>query len=78
MLDEFGETETAIGTLGVMTYLFGLAVGSVLLAPLSELYGRRPIYVGAMGIFTILTVPCALGKNLWGIILTRFFGYVLL
>lgn len=76
MMREFGETETAIGTLGVMTYLFGLAVGSVMLAPLSELYGRRPIYMGAMGIFTILTLPCALATNLWGIILTRFFGAV--
>ena len=76
MMADLGETDSTLGTLGVTTYLFGLAVGSVLFAPLSELYGRRPVYVGSMGIFTVLVIPTALGKTMWSIILVRFFGAV--
>ncbi len=74
MMSEFNETNQPAGTLGITTYLFGLAVGSVILAPLSELYGRRPIYVGAMGLFCLLCLPCALAKSMWSVILVRFFG----
>lgn len=76
MMEDLGETDSTKGTLGVTTYLFGLAVGSVLWAPLSELYGRRPVYWASMGIFTALIIPCALAKTLWSIILVRFFGAV--
>jgi MFS family permease len=74
MMEEFGETNTAIGTLGVTTYLFGLAAGSVIYAPLSELWGRRPIYWFALLGFVLLILPCALGNSLWSIIFVRFWG----
>ena len=76
MMEEFGETNTTLSTLGVTTYLFGLAIGSVVLAPLSEIWGRRPIYMCTMGIFTLLVLPCAMGTSMWEIILVRFFGFV--
>lgn len=44
MMKEFDVTDEAVATLGVTTYLLGLAAGSLILAPLSEIYGRRPIY----------------------------------
>lgn len=69
----FGTSET-ISLLGVTTYLLGMASGSVILAPLSEMYGRRPIYIIAMAIFTILVLPCALATSIEAILITRFFG----
>ncbi|KAL1310505.1 hypothetical protein AAFC00_000790 [Neodothiora populina] len=69
----FGINETT-GILGVTTYLLGMAVGSVILAPLSEMYGRRPIYIMAMALFVVLVLPCALAKNIEAILITRFFG----
>jgi len=42
----------------------GIAVGSVILAPLSEMYGRRPIYIIAMGLFIIFVIPCAVADNI--------------
>jgi multidrug resistance protein len=62
------------GILGVTTYLIGMAVGSVILAPLSEMYGRRPIYVAALGGFVIFVIPCAVAKNIETILIARFFG----
>lgn len=62
------------GILGVTTYLIGMAVGSVILAPLSEMYGRRPIYVAALGGFVVFVIPCAVAKNIETILVARFFG----
>jgi multidrug resistance protein len=76
MMDEFNIASEAIITLGVTTYLFGLAVGSLLLAPISETYGRKPVYAVAMFFFVILVIPCALAKDMTTIIVCRFFGAV--
>lgn len=74
MMDEFHETSEPIATLGVTTYLTGLACGSLILAPLSEIYGRRPVYIGGMLGFILLILPCALATSLPEIIVVRFFG----
>ncbi|KAI9670479.1 MAG: hypothetical protein M1817_004346 [Caeruleum heppii] len=74
MMEEFGIQSTSVGTLGLTTYLFGLAVGSVVLAPLSEVYGRRPVYIGSMVVFTIFVLPCALAKSLQEVLILRFLG----
>lgn len=60
--------------LGLTTYLAGLALGSVILAPLSEMYGRRPVYLIAVAMFMVLVIPCALAQNLATILAVRFFG----
>jgi hypothetical protein len=75
MMEEFDETSEPIATLGVTTYLFGLASGSLFLAPLSEIYGRRPVYLGCYLIFMILIIPCAVAKSLATVIVVRFFRY---
>jgi multidrug resistance protein len=76
MMEEFDISSEAITTLGVTTYLFGLAVGSLILAPISETYGRKPVYAIAMFFFVILIIPCALAKDMATIIVVRFFGAV--
>ncbi|KAL5394241.1 hypothetical protein PMIN06_006007 [Paraphaeosphaeria minitans] len=60
--------------LGLTTYLSGLALGSVVLAPLSEMYGRRPVYLIAVAMFIVLIIPCALAQNLATVLTVRFFG----
>lgn len=74
MMAEFHQNNEPIVTLGVTTYLVGLACGSLILAPFSELFGRRPVYLFSMLIFGLLILPCALAKNLPSIIVVRFFG----
>lgn len=70
---EFGVT-TPIATLGLTTYLLGLAVGSLIVAPLSELYGRQSVYLGCMAAAVLLVIPCGLAKSLTEMIVIRFFG----
>ncbi|KAL9624553.1 MAG: hypothetical protein Q9160_001217 [Pyrenula sp. 1 TL-2023] len=74
MMAEFDIDSEPIATLGVTTYLFGLAIGSVILAPVSETYGRKPVYATAMLLFLLLLIPCALATSMAEIIVVRFFG----
>lgn len=45
-----------------------------MLAPLSEMYGRRIIYILALGLFLLFVLPSALAQNINTILVTRFFG----
>ncbi|KAF2998204.1 hypothetical protein E8E13_004813 [Curvularia kusanoi] len=76
MMATFGIKSKTLVVLGITTYLSGLAIGSLLLAPLSEMYGRRPVYLIAVASFTILIIPCALSNNLAQILVMRFFGAI--
>lgn len=72
---EFG-TSATITTLGMTTYLLGLAIGSVFVAPLSELFGRRVVYLSCLCIWSVFIVPCAMAKSITTILVFRFVGYV--
>ena len=65
---------TNTGILGVTTYLFGMATGAVVLAPLSEMYGRRPIYLVTLVLFLVFVVACAEAQNIATILTIRYFG----
>jgi MFS family permease len=73
MGDEFGSSNTIV-TLGLTFYLIGLAIGSMFMAPLSEVYGRKPVSVVCLAIFTVLIIPCALAKSIEALIIVRFIG----
>ncbi|KAI9902004.1 hypothetical protein N3K66_003821 [Trichothecium roseum] len=72
LVKEFGSS-TTITTLGMTMYLLGLATGSLIVAPLSELYGRRPVYMICLCIWALLILPSALAKSLTAIIVSRYF-----
>ena len=57
-----------------MRPVIGIAAGSVILAPISEMYGRRPVYIASTLLFTILIIPCGLATSLLEVIIVRFFG----
>ena len=46
----------------------------MVLAPISEMYGRRPVYITGMTITTLLIIPCGIGNSLAELIVVRFFG----
>ncbi|KAK4143067.1 major facilitator superfamily domain-containing protein [Dichotomopilus funicola] len=74
VMAEFGITSRPLATLGLTTYLLGLAAGSVVVAPMSELYGRRIVYMVCLGVFTVLIIPCGLANSLASLIVVRFIG----
>lgn len=73
LIEEFNSTTTIV-TLGMTTYLLGLAAGSLVVAPLSELYGRQIIYLVCLSLWAILIIPCGVANSLVTIIAVRFIG----
>lgn len=71
MQSTFKSSETVM-LLGLTTNLFGLGIGSAVLSSLSELYGRRPIYILSVFFFGIFVLPVALAKNVETILISRF------
>lgn len=62
---------------GLTFYLIGLALGPVLMAPLSEIIGRRWIYITTFPVSMLFTMGIGLSKNIRSILILRFFcGYV--
>ncbi|KAI1939068.1 hypothetical protein LOZ58_003114 [Ophidiomyces ophidiicola] len=72
---EFNYSKTVV-TLGLTLYLFGLAVGSILLAPMSEMYGRKPVGIISLIIFALLIIPCGIGGSMEELLILRFFGAI--
>jgi multidrug resistance protein len=61
--EEFGITSSTLVSLTVSIYLCGFAFGPMFIAPLSELYGRLPIYHLCNVIYIGFTIGCALATN---------------
>ncbi|KAK4938287.1 hypothetical protein LTR10_021266 [Elasticomyces elasticus] len=68
---EFGNSRI-VATLGLTLFVFGLGLSPMVLGPLSEFYGRRPIYIWAYIFFTIWLIPCAVARNIQTMLIARF------
>ncbi|EDN90845.1 hypothetical protein SS1G_00245 [Sclerotinia sclerotiorum 1980 UF-70] len=60
----FGLHDPYTPALPIALYVLGLGIGPLFLAPLSELHGRRIVYLSCFTIFTVLNVGCALAPNI--------------
>lgn len=72
LMQDFYATNPTIGSLTVTIYLLGFALGPLLVAPLSELYGRLILYHACNSLFTIFTIACALSSNVGMFLAFRF------
>ncbi|KAI9369643.1 major facilitator superfamily domain-containing protein [Aspergillus egyptiacus] len=64
MAADVGETDQTILSFTVSVYLLGYAFGPLLLAPLSEIYGRRVVLSCANWFFVVWQIGCALAQNI--------------
>ncbi|KAK9422854.1 putative MFS general substrate transporter [Seiridium unicorne] len=71
------QTTTLISTLGSTTYLVGCAFGPQVFAPLSELWGRNPLYYSSFLITTLANLACALAPNIAAFLIFRFIAGLL-
>ena len=70
--DEFDVGEE-VATLGTALFLFGLGIGPLLWAPLSEIYGRKPAAIIPIFISGIFAFGCGAGKDIQTVLICRFF-----
>lgn len=72
VLAEFNSDNKELASFVVSVYVLGYAFGPLIIAPLSELYGRLVIYHTCNILFVILTVACAVSSNFNMLIGFRF------
>lgn len=61
-----------VATLGLSLYVLGLALGPLSQAPLSEYFGRSPLYIGSFFAYALFHMATALAPNLAGFLVLRF------
>lgn len=71
--EEFG-VSTEVSTLGTSLFLFGLGLGPLLFAPLSEVYGRKLAVLTPYFLAAIFSFATAVSKDLQTVLITRFFA----
>lgn len=60
--------------LTISLFVAGYCVGPIVWGPLSEAYGRRPIFILSFFCYTCFQVGCALAKNMASLLVFRFLG----
>ncbi|KAJ5675971.1 MFS general substrate transporter [Penicillium macrosclerotiorum] len=68
---EFRSSSTMLASFMVSVYILGYFVGPFLIAPLSEIYGRVPVYHVCNVFFLIFTIACAVAQTMPQLIVFR-------
>ncbi|KAI0078162.1 MFS general substrate transporter [Panus rudis PR-1116 ss-1] len=63
-----------VALLGVSVYVIGFGLGPLLFAPLSEVFGRRPVFLVTYGILNLFLLGCALSPSITPMLVCRFFA----
>ncbi|CAJ2504497.1 Uu.00g118910.m01.CDS01 [Anthostomella pinea] len=66
--------DKALGSFSVRVYILGFCTGPLVLAPLTDLYGRKPVLLVSSLFFAALTAACGLAPSLESLIAFRFFA----
>lgn len=67
----FHSTNETLGAFVTSVYILGYAFGPLVIAPLSELYGRVGVYNVCNFIFLVFSIACAVANNLSALIVFR-------
>lgn len=66
----FGVSEE-VSLLTITVFVVGFGVGPLVFAPMSEVFGRQPVYASTLLMAVVLTIPGAVAKNIGTLLVTR-------
>ncbi|KAJ5198939.1 Major facilitator superfamily domain general substrate transporter [Penicillium cf. griseofulvum] len=69
-IEEFG-IGREVSLLVITVFVIGFGLGPMVFAPMSEIFGRRPVYALTLAIAVIFVIPCAVSKNIGTLIVCR-------
>ena len=72
VMKEFHSTNNMLEGFMVSVYVLGFAFGPLIIAPLSEMYGRLPLYHTCNLFFIVFTIAAAVATNMGMFIVFRF------
>ncbi|MCK5622782.1 MAG: MFS transporter, partial [Alphaproteobacteria bacterium] len=70
-LVDYFATDVASVQLTLSVFLAGFAVGQLFYGPLSDRFGRRPVMLAGVAIFTLASVACMLATSIEMLIAAR-------
>ncbi|KAF9248419.1 hypothetical protein DTO027I6_8550 [Penicillium roqueforti] len=71
--ERFGAT-TEVATLGVSLYVLGFALGPLIWAPMSEIFGRQLVFITTYCGLTVFCAACTGAQNIQTLLVFRFFS----
>ena len=71
-ISDFFHVDYSIAQLTISLNLVGISISGLLYGPLSDYYGRRPIMLLGIVIFTIASIACYFAHNIFMLIIVRF------
>ena len=60
-----------VALLTITVFVFGFEVGLLVFAPMSEVFGRQPVYVTTLLVAVVFTILGAVAKNIRTLLVTR-------
>jgi DHA1 family bicyclomycin/chloramphenicol resistance-like MFS transporter len=57
--------------LTITLYLIGLAIGQLIYGPISDRFGRRPVLLAGLALFTLAGIATAVAPNAWLLVVAR-------
>lgn len=72
IMRDFGSSDNMESTFVVSIFVLGFAFGPLLLAPMSELYGRLPVYHSCNSLFVVFSACCAVSTSVSMLMAFRF------
>lgn len=72
MTEEWGVSDIAV-LVGIATFTAGFAIAPMVLAPFSEINGRRPVFIVSGMLFVTCQLCCAVTRSYAGMLVARFF-----
>lgn len=65
-------TSAAAAQSTLTSFMCGFSVGMLLYGPLSDAYGRRPVLLGGIALYTVASIVCAAALSIDALIFVRF------
>ena len=65
------QASTAQVGLTISSYLIGFAAGQILYGPVSDRHGRKPVLLGALVLYCVASMACALSTSIHLLIVCR-------
>src|ERR1700716_2924177 len=69
---DFGR-DISIAQMTVSLYMVGLACSQIVMGPLSDRFGRRPVLLAGLGLMIAASLSCSFAETLPQLIVARFF-----
>jgi DHA1 family bicyclomycin/chloramphenicol resistance-like MFS transporter len=66
-------SDVSIAQMTVSLYMVGIACSQILMGPLSDRFGRRPVLLAGLGLMVVASAACIFAQSLPQLIVARFF-----